>query len=182
MARHTFIRAIFAAVILSLTIAPGTALAAKPVEQYHDHFTDSYSDNVCGIDVDVEVVITDNFFVYEDGSIKATSSVKQTFTNPENGQSVVVSSAGQLTETEGLVNEDAGTITFISTYKGLPRKLQTEHGPVLFRDAGFISFAATFDLESGEFITYEITVNKGPHPEADSEGTLFCEEFIAALT
>ena len=43
------------------------------------------------------------------------------------------------------------------------------------------AFADTFDLETGEFISSEITVNKGPHPEADSDFTLFCEVISEAL-
>ena len=45
----------------------------------------------------------------------------------------------------------------------------------MLRDAGIITFADTFDLETGEFISSETIVNKGPHPEADSDFTLFCE-------
>jgi len=52
---------------------------------------------------------------------------------------------------------------------------------VLLRDAGVISFANTFDLETGDFISFEVTVNNGPHPEADSDFTLFCETLTAAL-
>ena len=73
------------------------------------------------------------------------------------------------------------TITFTATYKGLPEKIQTAHGPVLLRDAGVISFADTFDLQTGEFISSETLVNNGPHPEADSDFTRFCEVVGGAL-
>jgi hypothetical protein len=99
-----------------------------------------------------------------------------------NGKSVVVSSAGQVTGPAAIVDEEAGTITFLTSFKGLPEKIQTAQGRVLLRDAGIITFADTFDLETGEFISSEITVNKGPHPEADSDFTLFCEVISEALT
>jgi hypothetical protein len=51
----------------------------------------------------------------------------------------------------------------------------------LLRDAGVITFANTFDLDTGNFISGEITVNQGPHPEADSDFALFCEVISAAL-
>jgi len=35
-------------------------------------------------------------------------------------------------------------------------------------------------LETGEFISSE-TIVKGPHPEADSDFTLFCEVISGAL-
>ena len=181
MARPTFLRALLVALITALTVLPAGALAAKPIAQFHDHFTESFSDELCGIPVDVDIVVTDNFFLYADESFKDTSSVQATFTNPVNGKSVVVSNAGQITG-EAIVDEEAGTVTFLTSFKGLPEKIQTEKGPVLLRDAGIITFADTFDLETGEFISSEITVNKGPHPEADSDFTLFCEVISTALT
>jgi hypothetical protein len=38
-----------------------------------------------------------------------------------------------------------------------------------------------FDLETGEFISSDVIVNKGPHPEADSDFALFWEVVSAAL-
>jgi hypothetical protein len=174
-----FLRALLAA-LTALTVLAGTALGARPIEQFHDHFTDSFSDAICGIPVDVDIVVTDNFSLYADGSFKDTASVMQTFTNPATGASVVVSSGGQVTGT-AIVDEEAGTITFLTSFIGLPERIQTPEGPVLTRDAGLITFADTFDLVTGEFISTEITV-KGPHPEADADFALFCEVVTEALT
>jgi hypothetical protein len=182
MGRPALVRALLVALVTALVLLPTTALAAKPIAQFHDHFTDSFSDEVCGIAVDVDLVVTDNFFLYADETFKDTSSFQATFTNPVNGKSVVVSSAGQVTGPPPVVDEEAGTITFLTSYKGLPEKIQTAHGAVLLRDAGIITFADTFDLETGEFISSETIVNKGPHPEADSDFTLFCEVISGALT
>jgi hypothetical protein len=173
------VRAIVAAGILALAL-PGTTLAAKPIAQFHDHFTESFSGDVCGIDVDVTVVVTDNFYLYADDSFKDTSSVRQTFTNPANGKSVSLSSAGQIVGT-AVIDEDAGTITFINTYLGLPEKIQTTNGNVLLRDAGIITFMDTFDLVTGEFLGSEVTMH-GPHPEADSDFQAFCEVIGGALS
>jgi len=182
MGRSALVRTLLVALVTALVVFPAPALAAKPIAQFHDHFTDSFSDEICGIPVDVDLVVTDNFFVYADDTFKDTSSVKQTFTNPANGKSVVLSVAGQITGPPPVVDEEAGTITFLTSYKGLPEKIQTAHGAVLLRDAGIITFADTFDLETGEFISSETIVNKGPHPEADSDFTLFCEVISGALT
>ena len=179
MLRTTRVRAIVVAGMLALAL-PGTALAAKPIAQFHDHFTDSFSYNVCGIDVDVVLVVTDNFSLFADDSFKDTSSVRQTFTNPANGKSVSVSSAGQLVGT-AVIDEDAGTITFINTYLGLPEKIQTTNGKVLLRDAGIIPFMDTFDLVTGDFLGSEVTMH-GPHPEADSDFEAFCEVVGGALS
>jgi hypothetical protein len=173
------VRALLAA-LTAMALFSGTALAARPIAQFHDHFTDSFSGEICGIAVDIEIVVTDNFFLYEDGSFVDTASVMQTFTNPDTGQSVVISAAGRVTGT-AIVDEEAGTITFVTSFMGLPEKIQTQHGPLLLRDAGIITFADTFDLETGEFLGSEITVS-GPHPEAASDFTLLCEVVTEALT
>ena len=81
--KRSVVRALLMALIAALSVLPGTALGARPIEAFHDHFTDSFSDEVCGIPVEVEVVITDNFFVYADDSFKDTGSFMTTYTNPE---------------------------------------------------------------------------------------------------
>ena len=179
MSRYTFVRALLVAFVAALAFVPGTALGAKPIEQFHDHFTDSFSDEICGIAVDVEIVVTDNFFVYADEAFKDTASFQATVTNPVNGNSIVLSNAGQVSG-EAVIDEEAGTITFFTSFKGLPEKIQTAQGPVLLRDVGFVTFADTFDLETGELISSEVTIN-GPHPDAESDFTLFCEVVSEAL-
>ena len=64
MNRRTPVRALLVALITALVVVPGTAFGAKPIEQFHDHFTDSFSDEICGIPVDIDLVVTDNFFVH----------------------------------------------------------------------------------------------------------------------
>lgn len=179
----TMVRALIVPLIAAFTLAvvPGTALGANPIAQFHDHFTESFSDVICGIPVDVDIVVTDNFFLYEDDTFKDTSSFQATYTNPVNGKSVLISSAGQVSGPPPIVDEEAGTITFLTSFKGIPEKIQTANGPVLLRDVGIITFADTFDLETGDFISSEIVVNKGPHPDADSDFTLFCEVITGAL-
>jgi hypothetical protein len=182
MGRLTLVRALLVALVTALAVLPTSALGAKPIEQFHDHFTESFSDEICGIPVDINLVATDNFSLYADESFKDTSSFRSTVTNPVNGKSVVISSAGLVRGSAPIVDEEAGTITFLTSFKGLPEKIQTSNGPVLIRDAGFVTFADTFDLATGEFISSEITVNKGPHPDLDSDFTLFCEVISEALT
>src|SRR3954449_7607658 len=130
MRRPTFVRALVVALVGAFAVLPGTASAAKPIEQFHDHFTDSFSDQVCGIAVDVDVVGTDNFFLYADDSFKDTSSFRTTFTNPENGSSVIVSAAEQNSGSSPIIDEQAGVIAFLTSFKGLPEKIQPARGPV----------------------------------------------------
>lgn len=185
MGRPTLLRALLVALVAALAVLPAGALGAKP-EIFHTNFLDTEEDvDVCGVIVDIvaEGVFTDMAFFDQEGNFvrfMSTASVKVTFT-AENGKSVIIQNAGQFTDVEPLVDEEAGTITFFTTFKGLPEKIQTTHGPVLLRDAGLITFVDTFDLETGEFISSDLVV-KGPHPEADSDFTLFCEVISEALT
>src|SRR3954451_19915962 len=118
MPHISLVRAMLAALLLAV-IPPAVALALQPVRS-HDPFTDSFPADICGISVNVEVTGTDNFFANADGSFKDTSSVRQTFTNPLNGRSVILSAAGQTVGAAAVVDAAANTISFDTTYKGLP--------------------------------------------------------------
>jgi hypothetical protein len=178
---RTLRRALAVAGVSLVALAPASALAAQPVESYHDHFTDTFSDELCGIGVDVQLSVTDNFSVFEDWSIRGTGSTRGVVTNPLNGNAIVISTAGQFRDVAPTFDEAAGTITFHPTSAGLPEKIQTADGRVLLRDAGLISFADTFDVQTGEFISSQTIVNNGPHPEADSDFTRFCDVVTGAL-
>jgi hypothetical protein len=160
------------------------ASAGKP-EQEREHvvFVDEDQD-VCGINVDVfvDVRFNDRAFFDADGNFVrfvGTSSGSNTFVN-DAGESVVVSFANLSRATES-IDEAAGTVTVHNSVRGLPERISTQHGPVLTRDAGLISFVTTFDLATGEEISTQVIVNHGPHPQAESDFTLFCEVIIAEL-
>jgi hypothetical protein len=142
------------ALLTALLAFPASASAAKPVERFHDNFTDTFSDQLCGIPVDGIAVGVDNFALYADESV--------TYTNPANGKSIIISNAGQVTGT-ALVDEAAGTITFMTTFKGLPEKIQTTQGQVLLRDAGVAVFTDVFDLATGDPMSSDVAI-KGPTP------------------
>jgi hypothetical protein len=184
MGKATFLRPMLLVAALALLAAP-TALGAKP-EIFHEQVAETIEDiDLCGITVDLEVTgtFTDRVYFDQDGNFvrfSSTASIMQTFTDAD-GDSVIVQNAGVFEDMEPIVDEEAGTITFVFSFKGLPEKIQTAQGPVLLRDAGFITFADTIDLETGEFLGTEVVVNRGPHPEADSDFTLFCEVITEAL-
>jgi hypothetical protein len=164
--------------------AAPSASAGGP-ERFHLNFHDEAEDqDVCGINVDLvsEGVFNDRDFFDTDGNFDhfhSTASGTTTFTN-DAGESVVVRFANLLFETNS-IDEEAGTITLYGTVEGLPELMKTPRGSVLLRDAGVISFVNTHDLETGEFLSGEIVVNQGPHPEADSDFALFCEVLRAEL-
>jgi hypothetical protein len=185
MSRRTLLTASLLAATAAVA-APAVA-HADPPERFHGRFDETFENvDVCGINVDVHSkgVFTDLFFFDSEGNFErfqSTVSGKDTLT-ADNGSSVVIQYSQQYSDTEGVVDEAAGTITFVYTFKGLPEKISTAQGPVMVRDAGVITFADTFDLETGDFISQEVLVNSGPHPEADSDFELFCEVITAALS
>ena len=54
-----------------------------------------------------------------------------------------------------------------------------EHGRVLIRDAGYVVIRQT--IEDDEIVDQEVLVNKGPHPDLESDFELFCETLVPAL-
>ena len=184
MSRPKLLRAFLLVSALALAIAPAGAIGAKPDRLHQRVFEFFEADNVCGLTVDTTVsgVFTDLAFVDKDGNLVRflnLSSIRVTITDAD-GDSVVVQNAG-LFESREVVDEAAGTISFFSTFKGLPEKIQTPKGPVLLRDAGIATFVDTFDLATGEFISSDVIVVKGPHPELDSDFEAFCEVVTEAL-
>ena len=185
MSRRISFRALVLPGLVVALAVPAAAAAARP-EVFHENFSDSVSDvDVCGINVDIvaEGVFNSKAFFDRQGNFvrfMSTSSVTQTLT-ADNGRSVVIRAANQYVDTEPTIDEAAGTITFVYTFRGLPEMIKTAHGPMLLRDAGLITFVDTFDLDTGQFVSTEILVNRGPHPEAESDFALFCEVITEAL-
>ena len=170
---------------LALTIgASGAAFAAAPIANEHTRSTDTFPDQVCGISGTSVANVVDNFKLYADNTFRDTSRIRQVFT-AENGKSVVMFSAGQVTGLNDPIQNADGTITFINTYKGLPEKLSILHGPTLSRDAGAVTTATTFrPLPNGdlEFVSQTISGEHGPHPDLESGFEVFCNVLIPALT
>jgi len=96
-----------------------------------------------------------------------------------NGKSITVHFAGFQTLT--LTMNLDGTSTGVVTDKGLQEQLKAPNGGVLTADMGIIIFTNLFD-SSGNFISQTVNVVAGPHPEADSGFTLFCQVVTAALS
>jgi hypothetical protein len=178
------LRVLPAALIAGLTISPVSVHAAAPLI-VHEQIADFAEDvDLCGINVDFTDTgtFTDRLFLDSEGNFvrfMSSLSVKSTFT-ADNGKSVVIQASQLFVDSGGVIDEAAGTITFSNTYKGLPEKISTSQGPVLLRDAGFITFSDTFDLDTGDYISSDVVI-AGPHPDAESDFVLFCEVITAAL-
>jgi hypothetical protein len=168
------------AAVAATALVPAVA-AAQPAVHYHSDYAESFDEVVCGVAVVGDIVQSGNFIQYADGTVRATMRSRLTMTNPLNGATVVVSFAGASSDPAPVIDEAAGTITFHPVISGLTSKVQTQGGSVLLLDAGLLTWADTYDLDTGAFLSSELTVIKGPHPAVESNYTRTCEVIAAAL-
>jgi hypothetical protein len=167
---------------LAALLAGPSALAANP-EVNHFTFSDSFTDNdFCGTGQTVEITSsghgTEFFAPNQPVDYRNVIEGNNVFTNPLNDATVIAHFAGPFSER--LISGDPeGVHTVEFTNVGLPELFRTEHGGVLSRDAGYIVFHVTFDGD--EFISSEIVVNRGPHPQAESDFAIFCDFMTSAL-
>ena len=171
------------ALVAALLAPPATVLGATRTPS-HVNFTTSWDDVVCGIPVHVLEVgqVTETEFIDKDGSYQFRGTLSRTTTyTAANGASVSVSDANQLNASDPLVDEEAGTITFVNTLRGVLEKMKLSNGRILFVDAGYATDAITFDLVTGDFVSFEHLVFHGRDPLADSGFALWCEAFTEGL-
>ena len=170
-----------AVLALGLVLVPA-ALAANPdINHFRDVGTDSDPD-FCGtgktVDIAFDVRGTEWFAPNQKNTVyRNVTQGAVWFTNPLNGKSVLNRFAGPFAIT---VSGDPNGLHFEDfTNRGLPEQLKLEGRKVILRDAGFITFRDSYDGDT--FLGTEIIVNRGPHPEADSDFELFCEVMTDAL-
>lgn len=170
-------RFLFSAFVVAAmaVVVPITASGAMPEHAFHsESFTDP---DFCGTGASVDVFFESIFTTSERDGVNKTEH-QGSFTYSYNGSSVVESFAGQFTDTIVATSED-GAETHQLISKGIPTKLKLPSGPVLLLDAGVIVELVT--VQDGNVINDEIVSTNGPHPEAASGGSLFCQVVPGAL-
>jgi hypothetical protein len=152
----------------------GQVLAAAPT--FHDKIDETIPDvDLCGVTGTLHVTGS-QVITLTDTSVKVRGQITDVFTTAD-GRSVVILAAGTFTSTS---TQNGDIVTFTDSYKGLPEKISSRgKGGTVLRDAGVITFVTTINLVTGD-ITNDVVV-KGPHPEADSDFTLFCTAVLTAL-
>jgi hypothetical protein len=167
-------------VALGLGGAP-SALAASPDPNRFTIMESFTDDNFCGtgqaVDVSVSVKGMEFFAPNQPVDYRNVGEVTVVYTNPDTGATVVRHAAGPISPT--LVSGDPeGVHTVEVIVGGLSGLLRTDDGTVLL-GAGYVVFREVFNGE--EFVSREILVNRGPHPNLESELALFCEVTTEAL-
>jgi hypothetical protein len=171
-------------VVLGLATFVGSANAVPPTHTVVVEET-LPDEEVCGIPGTATIRFTE--VVKEtDDTFFATGTFRYRFTATETGKSITVRAAGPISG-RVIIDETAGTITFMDTFVGLPEEISITGGPTLSRDAGTVTFTTTFALDPetgepiGEPLSEEVTFLHGPHPELESDFNLFCEEVVPYL-
>jgi hypothetical protein len=182
--RRLFALTGLAAALLMAQMA-SSGVAAPIVSHFHGTFSDTFQDNICGIAGTTVLSGMDNIQVFADNTMKDEFLFKLVFTAAASGKSVEIVNATQISNLVNPVDNGDGTITFITTFKGLPEKLKIPNGPVLSRDAGVVTFATIFFVNpdgSLTFVSQTFSGEKGPHPDLHSGFELFCDVIVPALT
>jgi hypothetical protein len=164
-----------------LALMASSAASAPLVDRFHDSFSDTFPDNVCGIDGTSTLKVVANAQEFADGTFKFQLNRKNVFTSAATGKSVLLFFAAQQVNAGPIDNGD-GTVTFVTTFKRLPEMIKLPNGSVLSHDVGFIGFNDTFDATTGDFLGETVSPENGPHPDADSGFTLFCDVIVPALS
>jgi hypothetical protein len=170
-----------AGMLMALT---ASSAGAAPIVD-HGHSSDTFTvvgDNICGIDGTTVQSFVDNFQVFADNTFKDQFRGTAVFTSAATGKSVEILAAQQASGPNDPIDNGDGTITFVTTFKGIPELLKIPNGPVLSRDAGNVTLFQTFDATTGDFISTTFSGDKGPHPDLESGFALFCDVIVPALT
>jgi hypothetical protein len=179
-------RALLATTALVVLAVPGNVNAAPPIDHFHEQFSDTFPNTeICGIEGTSVISGVQNVTRYSDGTFLETGTFTETFTATASQKSIVIRAANQFSRRSVPIDNGDGTFTFIVTFKGLHEQIRIANGPVLSFDAGTITFANTFAIDedgNGTFVSSTIVGLHGLHPEALSDGTLFCDVVVPALT
>jgi hypothetical protein len=172
-----------ATVLACVTAATGLAAGSTQVE----HFSDTFPDNVCGFSGTTAVHGTSTFRDTGNGTFFASGTFFAVFT-ADNGKSATLSFLGPSKQTSPLViDEQAGTVTIITTYGGVFEKLSITRGPTLTRDAGIVTLVDVYEYTGdpndpvGDFISETFSGLHGPHPDLLSGFSVFCDVLVPYL-
>jgi len=166
-----------ATVLACVTAATGLAAGSTKVEK----FSYTVRENVCGFSGTVAAHGTSVFRDTGNGTYFANYTFVGVFT-ADNGKSTTASSAGPVKQTSPpVIDEQAGTVTIMTTYGGLFQKLSITGGPTLSSDAGPVTFVDVYEYTGdpndpvGDFISETLSGLHGPHPDLLSGFSLFCD-------
>ena len=164
-------------------VTAATSLAAGSTQVTHFSFT-TPRHQLCGIWGTAVVHGTSVFRDTGNGTYFMNVNFVGVFT-ADNGKSTTLTAAGPQKQTSpAVIDEQAGTVTIMTTAGGLFEKLSITGGPTLTRDAGIVTLVDVFKYTGvpsdpvGDFISETVSDLHGPHPDLQSGG---CEVLVPYL-
>jgi hypothetical protein len=174
-----------ASVAVAVAVAVPAGLAAGSTQVSHFSFT-TPPHTQCGILGTAVVHGTSVFRDTGNGTYFMSGNWFGTFTAADSGKSATLSFAGPFRQTSpAMIDEQAGTVTIMTTAGGLIEKLSIRGGPPLTRDAGIVTFVDVFEYTGdpnnpvGDQIS-DTFAGHGPHPDL-LDGSLFCDVLVPYL-
>ena len=172
-----------ATVLACVTAATGLAAGSTQVT----HFSFTKPSSVCGISGTSVGHGTSVFRDTGNGTYFMNSSFSAAFT-AENGRSTTLTFAGPQKQTSpAVIDEQAGTVTIVTTYGGLYEKFSITGGPTLSVNAGPVTFVDVYEYTGdannpvGDSISETLSGLHGPHPDLLSDFSLRCDILIPYL-
>ena len=166
-------------------VTAATCLAAGSTQVTHFSFTKP--SNVCGFSGTTAAHGTLVFRDTGNGTYFMSKTFFGVFT-ADNGKSATLSFAGPVRQTSPpVIDEQAGTVTIMTTAGGLFEKLSITRGPTLTRDAGIVTFVDVYEYTGdpndpvGDFISETVSDLHGPHPDFLSGFSDFCDVLVPYL-
>ena len=168
-----FLKLILAATLLVMAFGPATVLAAGPD---HELVQGTYVDNdFCGTGETVYQSVKGVFNGWED---QAFGHISNTWTNPENGVSVVDSFSGG-GGFVAFIDDGDGAYTIVTDRVGIPEQIRLARGGLVMQDVGRAIFYDHFDADDN-YLGTDVVI-RGPHPDLEAGFTLWCDAMIDAL-
>ena len=171
-----------ATVVACVSAATGLAAGSTQVTQFS--FTTPPHD-LCGILGTAVVHGTSVFRDTGNGTYFMSGTFFGVFTAADSGKSTTLVGAGPVKQTAPpVINEQAGTVTIVTTYAGLYEKFSITGGPTLSIDAGIVTFVDVWKYTGdpnnplGDLISETLSRLDGPHPDLLSGG---CEVLVPYL-
>ena len=172
-----------ATVLACVTAATGLAAGSTEVER----LSATFPDEVCGFSGTTTVRRTSVFRDTGNGTYFMNLTFFAVFT-ADNGKSATLSFHGPEKQTSpSVIDEQAGTVTIMTTYWGVFEKVSITRGPTLTRDAGPVTFVGVYEYTGdpndpvGDFISETLSGLHGPHPDLLSGFSVRCDVLVPYL-
>lgn len=156
---------------VALLLGTASLALASIVDRIHYSFTDSFTDEACGIEVEVELEGRGVFMVRQDkpGSpaffASNNYSFREVVTNPQTGQWIVVTRKGNFREVKA-THVDGDVYLFRAHESGQPFVIEDSSGRVVYRERGLLVYEILFDTlgddePGGEELNFDLVAVRG---------------------